>query len=109
MRRDALSPAGGHEVGRVIAPVCAHRHPPTRMLGQHFKRSYALAVAVRFAHAKVHEQPVAIIHEGMSRETQLGFATTVSSFSRKLFIEAQASSNVPSTLKCSRLIKPRRL
>ena len=68
MRRDALSTTAGDEIGCVVATVCADCHASLGVVGEHLERCLALAIAVRLAHAKVHQEAVPVVHQGMASE-----------------------------------------
>ena len=75
MRRHVHGSQLIHEILGVVALVGSERDAP-KPVGSfldHGKGGGALGLAVRLRHATVDDQPVAVLHEGVAHEAELGF------------------------------------
>jgi len=63
-----------HEILTVIRLVGAHSDSACTallLLGQHQQRGIALCISIRMSHHRRDDQPVAVLHQGMAKITQL--------------------------------------
>src|SRR2546422_500140 len=83
MRHYPQVPARGHEPARVKPFVASHRHRlRSRDLLQHYQGRVAFRGSVGLEHFRVHDQPVAVLHQKVPAVTQLGLLAVA--FARQL-------------------------